>query len=222
MTTQKKKPTNAQLNYRLANAVLHIDKTKDTKSVYFSDKGLRLTINEDYAIIATGFHRHVFSNMTMGGASRPYIYTKHMIDFALENECMDKDGYSYRKLFETLKAKDDNADFNLATYIDWWLYNIFAPLYSIGESEAESFLVYEDYMHNIARQSVLLEEKDHDVTNKEFMKKTLETLDSFVKDIDERVLFHKLTDEEAMQKEIDALREQSIDETMTREENKDE
>ena len=48
---QSKKPTNAQLEKRLKCALLHIDKTKDTKSIYFDDKGLRLTINDDFALI---------------------------------------------------------------------------------------------------------------------------------------------------------------------------
>ena len=82
---QKKKLTNAQLQKRIANALIHIDRTNGTESIFFSDKGLRLTVNEDFAIIATGFHRHVFNNFTNAGISRPYLYTKRVIEIANEN-----------------------------------------------------------------------------------------------------------------------------------------
>ena len=167
---EQKKPTNAQLQKRIANALIHIDRTKDTESIFFVDKGLRLTVNEDYAIIATGFHRHVFNNFTSSGISRPYLYTKRVIEIANENivAVETEDGYSFAKLLEVLKAKEDKSEYNILTYYEWFVFNCFQPLYSIGESEVESFLVYEAYLHNIARQAVLLSEKKEDMTNKQF------------------------------------------------------
>lgn len=213
---EQKKPTNAQLQKRIANALIHIDKTKDTESIFFSDKGLRLTTNEDVAIIATGFHRHVFNNFTSSGISRPYLYTKRVIEIANENlKDIEVDGgYSFQRLLEVLKAKEDKSEYNIVTYYDWFVFNCFQPLYSIGESEVESFLVYEMYLHNIARQAVLLSEKKEDMTNKQFFDEVIKNMQAFVEGIEERVIFHKMSDKEMAQANIEALTQNEQEQAM--------
>ena len=213
---EQKKPTNAQLQKRIANALIHIDRTKDTESIFFVDKGLRLTVNEDYAIIATGFHRHVFNNFTSSGISRPYLYTKRVIEIANENivAVETEDGYSFAKLLEVLKAKEDKSEYNIVTYYEWFVFNCFQPLYSIGESEVESFLVYEAYLHNIARQAVLLSEKKEDMTNKQFFENVIKNMQDFIEGVGERVVFHKMTDEEMAQANIEAIQEQEQEQAM--------
>ena len=37
---EQKKPTKAQIENRIKHAIVHVDRTKDTKNVYFDDKGL--------------------------------------------------------------------------------------------------------------------------------------------------------------------------------------
>ena len=213
---EQKKPTNAQLQKRIANALIHIDKTKDTESIFFGDKGLRLTVNEDFAIIATGFHRHVFNNFTSSGISRPYLYTKRVIEIANENlKDIEVDGgYSFQRLLDVLKAKEDKSDYNIVTYYEWFVFNCFQPLYSIGESEVESFLVYEAYLHNIARQAVLLSEKKEDMTNKQFFENVIKNMQDFIEGVDERVIFHKMSDEEMAQANIEAIQEQEQEQAM--------
>ena len=213
---EQKKPTNAQLQKRIANAVVFIPRTKDTQSVFFSDKGLRLTVNEDYAIIATGFHRHVFDNFTSSGISRPYLYTKRIIEIANENlKDIELNGeYSFQRLLEVLKAKEDKSEYNIVTYYDWFVFNCFQPLYSIGESEVESFLVYEAYLHNIARQAVLLSEKKEDMTNKQFFDEVIKNMQNFIEGVDERVIFHKMSDEEMAQANIEALTQNEQEQAM--------
>lgn len=215
---EQKKPTNAQLQKRITNALIHIDKTKNTESIFFSDKGLRLTVNEDYAIIETGFHRHVFNNFTSSGISRPYLYTKRVIEIANETaitkSIKDNGGYSFQRLLEVLKTKEDKSEYNIVTYYDWFVFNCFQPLYSIGESEVESFLVYETYLHNIARQAVLLSEKKEDMTNKQFFDEVIKNMQNFIEGVDERVIFHKMTDEEMAQANIEAIQEQEQEQAM--------
>lgn len=214
---EEKKPTASQLERRLMNAVVHIDKTKDTQSIYFSDKGLRITVDKEYAIIETGFHRHIFTSFTSAGLSRPYLYTKRFLEAALEHEkeIVTESGYSYERLFAVLKEDEKNkVKYNIAQYVDWWLFNIYAPLYSIGESEAETFLVYESFIHNLARQNVILEEKTDDMTNIQFLDKVQKMEKDFTANIDESVIFKKLTDEELVKSEIDAVQEQEADEAM--------
>ena len=216
---EKKKQTNGQLQRRIDNALIHIDATKDTTTVYFSDKGLRITVNEEYAIIATGYHQHVFSNFTTSGISRPWLYTKRLAEIANENDCRKDDGYSFSALLESLKAKEDQSEYNICVYIEWWMYNIFSPLYTIGETTAESFMVYEDYVHNIARQSILLSEKTEEMTNKQFVSKVMENMKEYTDGIAESVIFEKRTDEDIIRENIAALQQQQTEDVFN--ENKD-
>lgn len=215
-----KKPTNAQLQRRIQSAIVHIDKDKDTQSVYFSDKGLRLTITMDYAIIETGAHRHVFDFLTpSGNVSRPYIYTKRFIEIANENDCAIDDGKggkynSYARLINVLKEKEDKKDFNMCWFIDKWFYNLFQPLYEIDETSGGTFLVYENYMHNIARNKFLLDEHKEDVTNKQFVDAILDLEKSFVGDMGEEVVLKAKSDDERLQDEMQALQANADEKAM--------
>lgn len=213
---KKKKLTNAQMQKRIANAIVFIPKTKDTISIYFSDKGVRLVADKDGCVIETNYHRHVYSNVTAAGISRPYLYTKRVIEIANENlKDIEVDGgYSFQRLLEVLKVEEDNSEYNIVTFFSWFLFNIFQPLYGIGETEIESFLVYEDYLHNIARNAVLLSEKKEDMTDKQFFDEVIKNMHSFIEGVDERVIFHKMTDEELAQANIEAIQEQEQEQTM--------
>jgi hypothetical protein len=184
-----------------------VPKTKDTVSIFFSDKGVRLVADNDGCVIETNFHRHVFSNITAAGVSRPWIYTKRVIEIANENFDVIKteSGYSFQKLLDVLKAKEDKTEYNIVTFVDWWLMVIFDGLYSIGESEIESFLVYFKYIGIIATNSILLDEHKENMTNKQFVEKFISLVKEYTGDIDERVLFKALTDEERMKQEIDSI-----------------
>lgn len=217
MEQKKTKPTNAQLLRRLKNAVVHIDKDKSYQSVYWSDKGLRLETTDEYCVISTGFHRHIFNAFNSAqGVSRPYLYTKRVIEIANENlKDIEVDGgYSFQKLLEVLKAKEDKSEYNIVTYVSWWFEIIFAPLYSIDESEVGSFLVYEAYLHHIARQAVLLSEKKEDMTNKQFFDEVIKNMQNFIEGVDERVIFHEMTDEEFAQDLIDSFAQNEQEQAM--------
>lgn len=213
---QKKKLTNAQLQKRIENAIVFVPKTKDTISIFFSDKGVRLVADSDGCVIETNYHRHVYSNITSAGVSRPWLYTKRVIEIANENldAIKTESGYSYQKLLDVLKEKDDKSEYNIVTFYSWFLFNVFQPLYGIGETEIESFLVYEDYLHNIARNAILLSEKTEDLTNKQFIQKVIDNIKEFTNDLEEHVLFHKKTDEQVMQEEVAAIQEQEQNDAM--------
>ena len=219
---KQKEPTRAQLEQRIKNAHLFIPKDKDSKSVYFDDKGLRLTYTMDFAIVETGFHRHVFSAITSNGYSRPYLYLRSFIDIADQYDCIVKDGKgettrSYAKLMDILKDKEDDRAYNTAWYVDKWLFNIFAPLYSIDESHASTFIVYEQYLHNVARMDAILAEKTEDVTNRQYVHSITSKLEEYVESIGDEVLFKKLTDEELAKENMDAMAESEMDESVRNE-----
>jgi len=213
---KKTKVTNAQLTKRIERAVLHIDRTKDTIGVFFLDKGLRLTVTEDYAIIETGYHRHVFNSFTNTGVSRPYLYTKRVIEIANENAPKTDDGYSFAKMLDVLKAKEDNSEYNICVYYEWWLMVIFDGLYSIAENEVSSWLVLFKYANTLAQNSIILDEHKEDMTRGQFVDLFVERLKDFVKvnENEDVVLLHAMSDEERMKAEIEAIQEQESEQVM--------
>lgn len=211
---QEKKPTNAQLQSRLNKAVIHIDRTKNTKEVYFDDRGLRLISCEDEVIVGTNFHRHVFQKVTSTGYSRPALYIERVIDFALANDCIVKneDGdikfhRSFARLKELLKAKEDNTDYNILEYVDWYLFNIFSPLYSIGEDAPQHFHVFFNYIQNIAFTSVYLEEHKDGLTDKQFIEEYNDKMKELTSEMQEYQIFKPMSDEERMKQEVEAMQE---------------
>lgn len=213
--------TKAQMQRRIEQSPLHLNRTRDFKTIYFDDKGLRLSCddNEGYCLIETSAHTHVFRSITVAGVSRPYLYTQRFIEIALANDSTWKDEKgqvrrSYSKLFEIVKNKEDKTEYNMCWYVDLWLNNIFSPLYSIDETEIASFLVYEQYLHNVARSQVILSEKVNGMTNKQFIKETDDLVAKFVGDMEESEIFKPMTDEEKVKAEVEALSEHQANETM--------
>ena len=216
---EQKKITKSDLEKRMKSAVVLVPKDKETISVYFDDKGLRLTCTMDYAIVETNTHRHVFSMVTPQGISRPYIYVKRFIEASLSNDCVVKDfkgnpTHSYTKLMSVLNEKEDKTEYNICWFCDLWMFNIFAPLYSIDETEIGSFIVYEQYMHNIARNQILFQERKEDLTNTKFVNDILELERSFLEDINEHVILKAKTDEERVKEEIEAIQEQEQEQVL--------
>ena len=216
---EKKQMTKAQMQRRIEQSPLHLNRTRDFKTIYFDDKGLRLSCddNEGYCLIETSAHTHVFRSITVAGVSRPYLYTKRFIEFALENDCTVKDDkgvvrHSYAKLISVLKDKDDKTQYNIAWYVDLWLSNIFYPLYSIDETEIASFIVYEQYLHNIARSQVILSEHTEDMTNLQFVDALIDNEKKYLEGMKEAVIIHKKTDDEKTQEEVAALQEAMVQE----------
>lgn len=219
-----KNVTKGELERRIRNAIVLVPKTKDTISVFFDDKILRLTVTDDFAVVETGFHRHVFNQLTPNGVSRPYLYTKRFIEIALENDCIVKDANgkatrSYAKLMDKLKEKEDKTEYNLCWFVDLWFNNIFHPLYGIDETESAAFLIYDNYLHNIARNQIILSEKEKDITNIDFIKQEHELVNKYIEGMKEAVIFHKLTDEERKEQEIKALQEHEQDNLVTEQAN---
>lgn len=220
----KTEPSKEQLKKRLHHAAIHLDRTKDTKSVYFSDRGMRLTYDESvgFALVATNFHTHCFRRIVSGGESRPYLYIKQVVDYALdpENDCHVEDGkgnvigYSYRKLTEVLDKKEDKNPYLIANYAGWWLDNIMAPLYSIAEQKQFMFLTYFNFIHNVSCNEVFLSEHKEGMTNRQFCEACIAKAQELLADMKEEEMFTALSDEEKMKAEAEAMADIENDETL--------
>ena len=209
-----KKESKAQIENRLKNAVLFVPRDKEYIAVYFKDKGLRLEATDDFAIVSTVSHSHVFNKITPSGVSRPYLYIKQMIALAMAYTDASTDGRSYAAMMERMKAKEDQSDYNIAWYVDKWLYNILMPLYTIGEDYASAFLVYEGFLHHVARNDIARREHLSDVTNVDFMKELTRLLQEYAKDFEPQVVYEKKSDDERIQEIADAMNEDKMEEAM--------
>ena len=213
-----------QLKRRLENAAMHLDRTKDTKSVYFSDRGMRLTYDESvgFALVATNFHTHCFHRIVSGGESRPYLYIKQVVDYALdpENDCHVEDGkgnvigYSYRRLAEVLEKKEEKNPYLIVNYTGWWLDNITAPLFSIAENKRSMFLTYFNFLHNVACHDIFLAEHKDGMTNREYVNACIAKVQEYLADMQEDEMFPALSDEERMKAETEAMEAMENDETL--------
>ena len=216
---EQKKPTKGILERRIRDAIVFVPKDRDTKSIYFSDKGLRLTHTSEFTIIATGFHRHVYDNVNVSGFSRPALYTSRLIDIAIENDPVVENSkgeksYSLSRLLEILKEKEDKTEYNIVTYVSWWLEIVFAPLYAIDENAASQFNVYFKYLNHIATQHIFLSEHKDGLTNKQFVKEHDELMDEFLKNIEESPIFEPMSDEQRVKQEMEAMQQQEAEQAM--------
>lgn len=223
MNTTQKKLTARQMERRLEKAIIHVDRTKDTKEIYFDDKGLRLVVSEDYAVVATGYHRHVFNNFTASGVSRPYLYVQSFVDIALSHKddivaerADGSKGYSYGKLMAVLKEKGDENDkeYIICHYVDMWLFTIFQNLYTIGENVGEAFLVYLSYVCGLSRNMITLAEHKDGLTNKGFVAEFIEKVKELTEGIDERTIFEARTDEQMIEDNISAINDTEMEEML--------
>lgn len=206
--------TKEQLERRVKNALVFVPRDKDYAGVFFVDHGIKLEVTVDTAVVSTSFHKHVFDLITSSGISWPYLYVKRLVEIANENKEFAKvdGGLSLEKLLAYLKTSDSetkNQEFNLCTFVKWWLYNIFSPLYSIGESNAEFFIVYLSYLSNVGRDSILLSEKPEGMTEGQFIDAYIDTFKELVSSLRESedadtLLFPPKTDRQIFKELIEA------------------
>lgn len=219
---EAKKPTNKELARRIERATLHLDKTKNTKEVFFDDRFLRLVVDdtEGYALVGTPFHTHYFQMVTSNGYSKPFIYVQAVVEIATKykKEITTDKGLSFISLQKLLqeKGKEAVSDLNIVTYADWWLTNINAPLYAIGNDDISGFLAFEQYLHNVARMEMIVGEKTEDVTRGQFIDGICDKMKEGVKNIADTILYKKKTDKDALDEEIKAL-SQMQDENLMKE-----
>lgn len=203
---EKKQKTKLQLEKSIHNAVVFIPKDKETTSIFFSDKGLRLTTTKDHVVIETTWHRHVYENITSAGVSRPFLYTRRVIELASSNDCQTHEGYSFAKLLEVLKEKDE-YNYNMVVYYEWWIALLHSNLYTIGEDMLSCWLVYFKYVAMLSTASIMFREHKTDLTNKQFVELFKKEIDTLMDGLDENIVIHALSDEERAKKEVEAIQE---------------
>ena len=161
---------------RIKNSIVMVDRDDNTLSIDFKDKGLKIDVTDDYAVITTMYHKHVFDAMTANGISETYSFIKQFVEIALEKDCVKAydDGveyYSYQELDKLMKTNEVSETERIIFMVcDMWFYNIFQPIYTLRADQISSFIVYMNYLSNLTNTHILLKESKKDITNVEYIK----------------------------------------------------
>lgn len=218
---QEKKPTNAQLQKRLKNAVLHIDKTKAYRAVMFADRNIKIEIEEDVAIISRLSYRMCFEKVVASGYSRVYLILANVVDMAQRYDCIrenEKIGKftSYWKLWDAVREKEtQQGDLGVLTIFSVWFDVLQSTLFLCPEQADETFALNTIYVLNTYVHGVLAKPYDKDMTNKELMVEISNEVNEYIAQMgDEYVVLRKETKEEQEQATADALAEEQMEQAL--------
>ena len=218
---QEKKLTNAQLQKRLKNAVLHIDKTKAYRAVMFADRNLKIEIEDDVAIISRLSYSLCFNKVVASGYSRVYMILANVVDMVKRYDCIkenDKVGKftSYWKLWDAVREKEaEQGDLGVLTIFSVWFDVLQSTLFLCPEKADETFALNTIYVLNTYVHGVLAKPYDKDMTNKELMIEIANEVNEYIAQMgDEYLVLHKETKEEQEQAVADALAEEQVEQAL--------
>ena len=218
---QEKKLTNAQLQKRLKNAVLHIDKTKAYRAVMFADRNLKIEIEDDVAIISRLSYSLCFNKVVASGYSRVYMILANVVDMVKRYDCIkenDKVGKftSYWKLWDAVREKEaEQGDLGVLTIFSVWFDVLQSTLFLCPEKADETFALNTIYVLNTYVHGVLAKPYDKDMTNKELMIEIANEVNEYIAQMgDGYLVLHKETKEEQEQAVADALAEEQVEQAL--------
>ena len=227
---QVKKVTKGQLEKRLNNAILHIDKTKDTKEVYFSDRGIRIVISDERATISQGGFSLVFDEYVAGGASRNYVVLSAIVDMAHKYDCIakDKDGnkyYSFWKLSEVIPQSNEatkDVDKDIITKFTVWYEQIITTMFLIHERADFTYLLGAKYALSTIASGVVTKPYDKDMTNKDLMNEIIKCMQEYNDNTKEEFVVIKKESEEEHKQEVAKAMEENLYDKFLKEESNNE
>lgn len=190
---EQKKATRAQLEKRIDNALLIVDKGKEFKSIYLGDIGIGVYITKDYAIMTSNFHQHIWNKFNRQGYNKPYIYLDQFVNLANEhiNEIGDKNiedelFYSMRKLIAISTLSESEKI--LIGMVYRFIYVANSGIYAIGNENIENTNLLLQYSCWLSYSNVFFEIKDEDVLRNDIYNKFISEFryNSLDKDIDKK------------------------------------
>ena len=209
-----KKPTNAQLQRRIDTAIIHMERTKDTKEIFFDDRNIRVVVNEDMALLSNGIYSTTFQRYFFGGESNQYACLSLLVDCAKKYETkiitQDKKGNKFRSfalLSKVMQEENDN-DHTWILVLSWYIY-VFEANIALAPREdftnAVFYNLYEKFAHSAASLEQYSKEHKDGMTNKEYFKAIADKLIEIADDMNEDKMFEPMSDEEMAKKEMEAL-----------------
>jgi len=181
---EQKKPTKKQLEKKLNEATVFVDKAE--KSIYLADIGVGIYITKFQTVLSTDFHRHVWENINSAGYSGVYMYINSFLDIALSHlddikGKTDKGElyYSFGKLKGCSLLENEKAIINK---VEMFIYSVNDGLYSIGSNnDATGIMLYLDYLYTMSKAALVSELPNENIL-----------VNTFVKDLTARVFTNSL------------------------------
>ena len=136
---EQKKTTRAQLEKRIKDAQLIVDKGKNYKAFYFADRGIGIYICKDYVVSTTNFHQHVWNRINSAGYNSTCLILESLVDIANTHaeEIQDKNekGEIYYSL-DKLRILDTLTETEkiIIQMVEKWLYLINDSIHSLSNN----------------------------------------------------------------------------------------
>lgn len=213
---EKKKPTNAQLQKRISKAVIHIDRTKDTKEVFFDDRGIRIVISDGRAIISQLSFMMAFDEIVSGGYSRNYMVLNRIAEMVDDYDCIETNekgekSVSFWKLYDSVKnstKEGHEADNGIITMFIIWFGVMQSSMFLLSERSDYTFALGTQYAMNGIISGSISKFYEKDMTNKELLSEIAKEFDNYRKGVEEEfVVMKKETEEDRKQAIANAMQE---------------
>lgn len=217
MEQKKTKPTNAQLQKRISRAVVHIDRTKDTKEVFFDDRGIRIVISDERAIISQLSFMMTFDEIVSGGYSRNYMVLNRIVEMVDEYDCVvvnekGEKSVSFWKLYDSVKnstKEGHEADNGIITKFIIWFGVMQSSMFMLSERTDFTFALGTQYAMNSIISGSISKFYEKDMTNKELLAEIAKEFDTYRDSVKEEfVVMKKETKEDRKQAIANAIQEQ--------------
>lgn len=170
---EQKKPTKKQLEKKLKEATVFVDKAE--KSIYLADIGVGIYISKFQTVLSTNFHRHVWENINSVGYSGVFMYLNSFLDIVLSklDEIKDKNTkgelyYSFGKLKACALSENERM---IVSKVEMFIYSVNDGLYSIGsDSDPIGIMLYLDYLYTMSKATLISELPEGDILVNTFVK----------------------------------------------------
>jgi hypothetical protein len=170
---EQKKPTKKQIEKKLKEATVFVDKAE--KSIYLADIGVGIYISKFQTVLSTNFHRHVWENINSVGYSGVFMYLNSFLDIVLAklDDIKDKNTkgelyYSFGKLKSCSLSENERM---IVSKVEMFIYSVNDGLYSIGSnSDQMGVMLYLDYLYTMSKATLISELPEGDILVNTFVK----------------------------------------------------
>lgn len=179
---QSKKKSKSQLEHEISSAIVFVPK-KNAKTIHLEDRGITLSVTDDFTVISTNFHRNVFNNYNSEGVSPIHSYITLFIDIAekykefgeIKDDKGNVTGFSFGLLMGH-KDEIDIIDLNLILLVDRWLMVLTEPQYVLYPSDISSLNLTSMYISFLAKSNALLRAREGDIMYYDFFNEYISSI----------------------------------------------
>lgn len=180
---QPKKKSKAQLENEIASAIVFVPK-KGAKTLRLDDRGITFTVTDDYTVVSTNYHRHVFSNYNSEGVVYiPYfvgafieIFERYKTFGRLKDDKGNVIGFSFQKFMQETEGMLTRNEEVIIRRVDSWSLLISEPLYSLAPSDISELNRNIMFLSYLAKNGLLLAGHKDDLMYNDAMNKYISTV----------------------------------------------